>query len=398
MRMKRNKPAIAVIYPISVPWMAECLRGIKNHADTIGGWDIITTPPSLQSTAEEVMTLASVRRWKCAGVIAMLASQKEERIASKLPMPVVNLAGWCAPHHGSVPRVNANHQEIGRVAADHFLTRGIPHFAYYGFEGVWYSEERSLGLERRALELHASFTQFLHPLRHAHAPAWHQVSKPLASWLRKLPKPVGILAVHDYRARVILSLCEQLGFRVPDEVAVLGIDNDPIICEYSSPSLSSVSRDPFDYGVAAAQQLECLLQKQTLEQHTILISPAGVVQRQSTERLYSGDPLIRQVADYISQQPQARHNVQSVAKYLKLSRRTLELHFMEHLHMTPGSYLQSLRITRAKSLLLQRDVYQTISEIAFAAGFGSVPAFRAAFLSHTGKTPSQYRRIEGACL
>jgi LacI family transcriptional regulator len=251
-----------------------------------------------------------------------------------------------------------------------------------------------VGLEKRARELEASFNRFLHPLRHAHAPAWYQVSKPLARWLRKLPKPVGILAVHDYRARVILSLCEQMGLRVPEEVAVLGIDNDPIICEYSSPTLSSVSRDPFDYGVAAAQQLECLLKKKTLEQHTILISPAGVVQRQSTQRLYSGDPLIRQVADYLSQRSSSRNNVQSVAKHLKLSRRTLELHFKEHLHMTPGRYIQTFRITRAKALLLQRDVYQTISEIAYAAGFGSVPAFRAVFLTHTGKTPSQYRRME----
>lgn len=394
--MKRSKPSIAVIYPISVPWMAECLRGIKRHADEVGGWNIITTPPSLQSTAEEVMTLSSVRRWKCSGVIAMLASLDEERVAAKLPMPVVNLAGWCAPRKGGVPRVNANHQEIGRMAADHFLTFGLQHVAYYGFEGVWYSEERSVGLERRAKELSLPFSRFLHPLRHAHAPAWHQVSKPLAAWLRKLPKPVGILAVHDYRARVILSLCEQIGFRVPEEVAVLGIDNDPIICEYSSPTLSSVSRDPVAYGVAAAQQLECLLNKKTLEQHTILISPGGVVQRQSTQRLYSGDPVIRQVADYLSQQSPSRVNVQSVAKHLKLSRRTLELHFKEHLQMTPGSYIQAFRITRAKSLLLQRDVYQTISEIAYAAGFGSVPAFRAAFHSHTGKTPSNYRKLEGA--
>lgn len=341
------------------------------------------------------MTLASVRRWKCDGVIAMLASQAEERAAAKLAIPVVNLAGWCAPYKGCVPRVNANHQQIGRMAADHFLTIGIPHFAYYGFEGVWYSEERSLGLEKRAKELDASFTRFLHPLRHAHAPAWHQVSTPLARWLRKLPKPVGILAVHDYRARVILSLCEQLGLRVPEEVAVLGIDNDPIICEYSSPTVSSVSRDPFDYGVAAAQQLDCLLQKKALEKHTILISPAGVIQRQSTQRLYTGDAIIRQVADFLNQQPQTHQNVQSVAKHLKLSRRTLELHFKEHLHMTPASYIQSLRITRAKALLLRREGYQTISEIAFAAGFGSVPAFRAAFFAHTKKTPSSYRKLEG---
>jgi len=393
--MKRTKPAIAVIYPISVPWMAECLKGIKRHADTLGGWDIMTSPPSLQSTAEEMMTLVSVRRWKCDGVIAMLSSQAEERAAARLKIPVVNLAGWCAPYKGCVPRVNANHQEMGRVAADHFLSSGIPNFAYYGFDGVWYSEERSLGLERRAEELRASFTRFLHPLRHAHAPAWHQVSKPLARWLRKLPKPVGILAVHDYRARVILSLCEQLGLRVPEDVVVLGIDNDPIICEYSSPTLSSVSRDPVEYGLAAAHQLESLMQRKTLEQHTILISPAGVVQRQSTQRHYSGDPIICQVADYLSQQPQARHTVQSVAKQLKLSRRTLELHFMEHLHMTPGRYLQSLRISRAKALLLQREKYQTISEIAFASGFGSVPAFRAAFLQEVGKTPSAFRRIEG---
>lgn len=280
------------------------------------------------------------------------------------------------------------------MAANHFLTIGISHFAYYGFEGVWYSEERSLGLETRAKELGATFTRFLHPLCHARAPAWHQITRPLTRWLRKLPKPVGILAVHDYRARVILSLCEQLELRVPEDVAVLGIDNDPIICEYSSPTVSSVSRDPFEYGVVAAQQLDALLRKKRLAQHTILISPAGVVQRQSTQRFYTGDAIIRQVADFLNRESHLHHTVQSVAKHLKVSRRTLELHFKEHLRMTPASYIQSLRITRVKTLLLHRERYQTISEIAFASGFGSVQAFRAAFFAHTGKTPSSFRQME----
>jgi len=387
----KKTPTIAVIYPGTVPWMAETLRGIKGYADGHGGWTIVTSPPSLQSTGEEIIHIPALRKWKGDGVITVLTSRREEELASKLPIPVVNLSGWYAPTPKSIPRVNADHQAMGRVAADHFIAAGINHLGYYGFQQVWFSQERSVGLHQRAQEMKCSCSEFLHPMSHQ-VVSWQQQKRKLLTWLKHLPKPVGILCVHDYRARVILELCEELGLNVPGDVSVLGIDNDQMTCDYCTPSLSSISRDPFACGVAAAELLHHLMQKRHPARKTILVPPNGVIQRQSTSRLYDADPLIRQVIAYVQQHIGHPFSVMSIAQSLNLSRRTLEIRFQTRLGITPHAYILNQRINQAKVLLLQADTYRTLSEIAYACGFSSIKTFRIAFKALTNLTPAHFRK------
>jgi len=387
----KKPPTIAVIYPGTVPWMAETLRGIKFFGDAQGGWTIVTSPPSLQSTGEEIIHIPALRKWKGDGVITVLTSRREEELASKLPIPVVNLSGWYAPTPKSLPRVNADCRAMGRLAADHFVASGINHFGYYGFQQVWFSQERSIGLQQRAGEMKCSCTEFLHPMNHQIV-SWQQQKRKLLTWLKHLPKPVGILCVHDYRARVILECCEELGLNVPADVSVLGIDNDQMTCDYCTPSLSSISRDPFACGEAAAQLLHHLMLKRQPATKHILVPPNGVIQRQSTSRLYDADPLIRQVIAYVQQQIGQPFSVMSIAQNLKLSRRTLEIRFQTRLGITPHAYILSQRISQAKTLLLQRESYRTLSEIAHACGFNSIKTFRLAFKSLTNLTPAQFRK------
>lgn len=371
--------------------MAETLRGIKGYADQHGGWTIVTSPPSLQTTGEEIIHIPSLRKWKGDGVITVLTSRREEELASKLPIPVVNLSGWYAPTLKSIPRVNADHQAMGRLAADHFIAAGINHLGYYGFQQVWFSQERAVGLQQRAQEMKCSYSEFLHPMSHQ-VVSWQQQKRRVLTWLKHLPKPVGILCVHDYRARVILELCEELGLNVPGDVSVLGIDNDQMTCDYCTPSLSSISRDPFACGEAAAELLHHLMQKKHPARKVILVPPNGVIQRQSTSRLYDADPLIRQVIAYVQQHIGQPFSVMSIAQSLNLSRRTLETRFQARLGITPHAYILNQRISQAKALLLQKETYRTLSEIAYACGFSSIKTFRMAFKSLAQMTPAHYRK------
>jgi LacI family transcriptional regulator len=258
MATKRKMPYVAVLCPASVPWMAECLRGIKSHADRLGGWQLVTSPPSLRSAGEEDVHLPALKTWRGDGVIACLTTRAEERMASRLPMPIVNLSAW-QPPGTEISRVNADSLRIGCLAAEHLLALGLRHFAYYGIEGPWYSEVREQGFASRLQKAGLSCAVFRQPKRPGASPSWRARHLKLAHWLSALPKPVGIFAVQDYRARVVMELCERLGLAIPDDVAVLGVDNDPTTCEYCRPTLSSVSRDPFACGVAAANVLDRLM-------------------------------------------------------------------------------------------------------------------------------------------
>lgn len=388
---KKKQPLVALVYPEPLPWLAECFRGVKWYADRAGGWNLVTSPPSLRSAGERGIHLPALKTWRGDGMIACLTLRSEERVASRLPLPVVNLSGWSSPHAG-VPRVNADHRLIGRVAAEHLLALGLRHFAYYGIEGPWYSEVREQGFVRRLAEAGFACAVCRQPADGEREAYGDKPYRTLARWLAGLPKPVGVLAVHDYRARVLIELCSQRGLAVPEQVAVLGVDNDPITCDYCVPSLSSVSRDPFACGVAAARLLHRLMKGAPAPDRDTLVPPEGVVQRRSTDCYYDGDPVVRRVIDYAASRGGAIFSVAQMAKELKMSRRLIEVRFRERLGITPLKYLQGKRIARARSLLLDTDRYRTLSEVASACGFGCVRTFREAFQSVTGLGPAAYRK------
>ena len=392
--MKGKKPLVAVVYPASVPWMAECLRGIKHVADSLGGWSLVTSPPTLRSAGEEDVHLPALKRWKGDGVIACLTTRSEERAAAKLPMPVVNLSGWQPPGHGGV-RVNADHEAIGRLAAEHLLSLGLRHFAFYGIEGPWFSEAREQGFSQRLADVGLACSVFRQRLSEGASKPWNIRYARLGRWLSGLPKPVGLLAVHDYRARVVMELCERQVLAIPEQVAVLGVDNDPITCDYCDPSLSSVSRDPFACGVAAATLLDRLMRGLSAPPGDTLVPPAGVVQRLSTGRFYDGDPVISRVIAYAAAHDGVSFTVADLAARLKMSRRVIELRFRERLGVTPHRYLLQRRVSRAKALLIDRCERRSLGEVAAASGFGCLRAFRETFRSETGVTPATYRSRYG---
>jgi len=394
-RMKAKKPLVAVIYPASVPWVSECLRGIKAHADALGGWDLVTSPPSLRSAGEESIHLPALREWKGDGLITCLTTRAEERAIARLSVPVVNLSGWRRPGRG-VPRVNADHRAIGRVAAEHLLALGLRRFAYYGIEGPWFSEEREKGFAERLAEVGLPCAVYRQRAGERDEGPWLSRYARLARWLSAQPRPLGLLAVHDYRARVVIELCARLGFAVPGDVAVLGVDDDQTACDYCVPPLSSVSRDPFACGVAAAKLLARLMKGERSPTRDTLVPPAGVVQRGSTDRFYDDDPIVGRVIAYATAHVGDAYTVAELARRIKVSRRLIELRFGARLGITPHDYLLRRRVDRAKALLLDTTTFRSLGEIAAQSGFGCLRAFRESFRAGTGLTPAQYRERHAA--
>jgi LacI family transcriptional regulator len=370
--------------------MALFMRGVTDYADRHGGWTLTTSPPTLTGAEEIAHTVYSLRGWPGDGVIAAIGNKAEGRAARELGIPVVNLAG--AMRDAGLPRVMADHYAIGRMAAEHFLERGLRRLAYCGVKGIWYSEQRCLGFKRRAEQAGVPCDVFdMARPTNPRAP-WQRRVAPLDRWLESLKPPVGLLAIHDYRARVVIDECLRLGLDVPHDVAVIGVDNDPAICELCQPTLTSVSRHAWRMGYEAASLLDSLMAGKPPPERDILIPPDGIVARHSTDTVAVEDSHVAAAVHFMWDHLGEKFGIERVMQHVPISRRQLELRFRRVLHCTPHDYLCRIRVERAKQLL---DASQRpkLHQVASACGFSSVERMRLVFQRLTGMAPLEYRRM-----
>jgi LacI family transcriptional regulator len=382
---------VALAYPVAVPWMGLFMRGVAEYADCHGAWTILTSPPTLSGAGEYAMSIRTLRGWRGDGVITALSTAEEARAARRLGIPVVNLSG--ALERTGLPRVMIDHYTIGRQAAEHLLARGFRRLAYCGTEGLHYSRLRAEGFAYVAREAGAACQVLQAPARGRAGVTWPKHTAPLERWLRRLELPVGIMAIHDYRARVIVELCHSLGLKVSRDVAVIGVDNDPIVCEFCQPTLSSVSRSAWRNGYEAAAMLDVLMAGKEPPHREVLVPPEGVVARQSTATVVVDDPHVAAAVQFMCDHLSEPFGIGRVADRGTVSRRQLELRFRRRLGCTPLEYLWQLRIDRAKDLLTRPD-RPKLDTVAKACGFVSAERLRLVFQRVTGQTPLEYRRSQ----
>jgi LacI family transcriptional regulator len=192
--------------------------------------------------------------------------------------------------------------------------------------------------------------------------------------------------VHDYRAILLMEACQEAKLRIPDDIAVIGMDNDVTVCEHSAPTLTSVMRGSQRVGWEAAALVDRIMQGEPTPTEDLLIIPDGVVERQSTDMLYCADPLVKSALDYMRDNLGTQFNITAIAEHAGVSKRTLETRFRTHLECSPHDFLTRLRIQRAETLMGQADA-RTIERIAAECGFGAVSTFHAAFQRISSTSP-----------
>ena len=393
MKKKRSRQSkkrqVALLYPVAVPWMAQFTSGVAEYAEQHGGWAILTSPPTLSGAGELALNLYSLADWQGDGAIAALSRPAEARLAAALPIPVVNFGG--ALRKSAVPRVMTDHRAVGRLAAEHLLERGFRRLAYYGTAGVSYSVRRAEGFQQVARKAGVPCDVLQAPRVRNPRATWRQRVGPLEQWLRRLQPPVGLMAVHDYRARVVIDECRLLGLDVPKDVAVIGVDNDPSICEFSHPTLSSIARNARRNGYEAAAMLDALMCGRTPEAAEVLIEPEGVVARQSTDWILIEQPHVAAAIHYMREHLDEPIGIEQVAEHADVSRRRLEQRFRRTLGCSPHDYLCRLRIERAKELL-RRPQAVKLQQVANACGFANVARLCVVFRRSTGQSPMTFRR------
>jgi LacI family transcriptional regulator len=328
--------------------------------------------------------------WQGDGIIARIEDRRMARALVQKRIPLVDIRGVC-PVPG-VPVVKTDNTEIARLAAAHLRDCGLRHFAYCGYEGAEYSQKRGEAFARFIREAGLRCDVFtaqaprLAGVRSQEQFGWAH-EEHLVAWLRRLPKPIGVMACNDARGHQLLNAADQLGIAVPDELAVIGVDNHETICELTMPPLSSVEQNTHAIAREAVALLERLMRGAPAPPEPILIKPCKVVRRRSTDLIAVPDRNLRKAMACIRNQ--SARGVVQIAKVAGLSRRDLERRFAAVFGHSPGQEVLAVQLQAVKRMLTDTD--WPLYQVAEKAGFRHAEYLNVAFKRQTGMTPRTYR-------
>jgi LacI family transcriptional regulator len=330
--------------------------------------------------------------WRGDGVIARVESLDVARCLSRRRLPFIDVRG----HFDlGTPIMDTDDAEVARLALEHFVGRGFRQLAFVGFRKVDYSERRrryfTALTEAAGLPLHVYEAPT--PARLVPSTLYEQhalrFSAKLRAWIRRLPRAVGILACNDICALQVLSACHETGRAVPEELAVLGVDDDAVFCDLAVPPLSSIALDTEKIGYLAAQWLEQMMDGTGTPPSRTLVAPLCVICRRSTDSIAVEDPDVAAALRFIREHAAERIRVHDVVGAVALSRRSLERRFQDLLGRSPHDEIIRERIRCAEHML--RDTDLPLRTIAHRAGFTHPEYLSAAFLRQTGQQPSEFR-------
>jgi LacI family transcriptional regulator len=374
---------IALAFPMGLSHHARALDGLLRYVrEQAVAWSFLPAPEA------PGFSILDLKGCKVAGIITTLNTPAEARCAARMGVPVVNVS--YSLQSSPVPRVGMDHVATGRLAAEHLLSLGHTRFAFYGLEGVTYSALRLKGFTDTVLARGCECRQ--HLAQATFVAAGMGLRGELSSlrrWLQRLTRPCAILAVTDFRARMILDACNELGIRVPHEITVMGVDNYPVICEHSTPPLTSVHRNAEIEGYCTGEMLDDLLSGRKPREFERLVPPGEVVVRASTDVVAFEDPRLYQAVTFVRDNLGRPFDLDELLDVVGVSRRWLEYTFARRLGQTPHQYVTAQRVERVKQLLAQRADIK-LNQVARETGFPSGRALSSSFRRVTGLSPKEY--------
>jgi LacI family transcriptional regulator len=375
---------VAVVIEASNAYARGLLTGIHRHVREHEPWTVF-----LPEHGRGSPPLEALAKWVGDGVIARIETKSTakalEKLRRKLGIPIIDVSA--ARLVGDLPYVETDDAMIATVAADHFFERDFRHFAFLGDDRFRWSDNRCRAFVQAVTAKGHDVDVFSHRRRKT-PPA--DDDEAVEAWLARLPKPVALLACYDIRGRQAIDACRRAGIAVPDEVAVLGVDDDEVLCGLASPPLSSVMPDAIGAGRLAAELLDQLMRGGQLKRSEWLLPPLGIITRQSTDVLAIDDPLvvaaIRQIRDHACN----GIKVTDVARDLKTTRRVLENRFTKRVGHTPHEEIARVQFRRVEHLLLETEL--SLAAIAARAGFKHTEYMTVAFTKRHGMPPSRWRQ------
>jgi LacI family transcriptional regulator len=375
-------PKVALLIETSNSYGRGLLRGIVSYIRERPSWSLYLSEHNRGDKPPGWLT-----HWKGDGIIARIENAAIAGALRRVKVPIVDVSA--ARLIPSLPWFETDDGAIANLAAEHLLERGFKYFAYCGDARFNWSNWRCEHFQNciRA----AGRECFVYQAKKGFSLDDETQGDDLAHWIRSLPKPVGIMACYDLRGQQVLDACRRIDVAVPDDVAVIGVDNDDLLCELSDPPLSSVIPNTDRTGYEAARLLDEMMSGKKVIGETHLIPPLGIATRQSTDVLAIDDRNVARAVHYIRQHACNGISVQDVLKAVPQSRRLLEHRFRKLIGRTPHEEIFRVKLNRVKQLLTETDL--PLEQIAERTGFSHVEYLTVAFKREVGTPPSKFRSL-----
>lgn len=383
----RGTPKVALLIETARGYGRGLLRGIVRYARVHGPWSFYVTP------GDFVQSLPRMQRWGGTGIIARIETPEIAAAIVKTGLPAIalDLSEEQLRSDSSLARlseVSSDSRGAARMVAEHLVQRRFRHYAFVGVPDRIWSKRREESFCESVERAGFSVEVYRPPRRKADR-VWDREQPILAAWLRRLPKPAGLMVCNDDRGREVLEACRTAGVWAPDELAVVGVDNDELLCEVADPPLSSVAFDAEQGGYRAAALLDQLMHRRVRRPQRLVVEPRYVVLRRSSDILALDDGDVVQAMRFI--QDHAAEPIQSadVVRHVQVSRRALEIRFQKALGRTLHDAIQAAHLDQATRLLLETDL--SIPHLAEASGYRTASYMIQVFRQQRGMTPARYR-------
>jgi LacI family transcriptional regulator len=380
---KRQLRRVLLLVNAADAFSSRKLPGVFAWLDRNPHWEVLSAMPA------QFEVLEKLEQTSCDGVLGAAYGGEMQRLAGR-GIPTVTLS-TASPHTVGVC-VYPDHDLAGRMALEHFTDRGIVSFGSFRHEGsgqyagAW--RERAFAAEAARRGLPCSL--FRSPPRPDIGWREDLQLRDLADWLAPLPKPIGVLCSDDLHGQRLLLACRVAGLQVPDQVAVLGVHNDPALCEGSKPTLSSLAMDQEEAGRTAAALLDEMMAGRSPEVTEVRIPPRYIVERGSTRLFVTDDPLVSAAIKFMADHLEQSSDVEDVVKHIGLSRSALHRRFKKALGRSVGEELRRVRTDRVLQLLMTTNL--PLVDVAVRCGYGNTPQVVRDVKDRTGKTPIAYRQ------
>ncbi len=378
-----QKKRVALMIETSTIYGRELLKGVIRFRQTHHDWSIFLEQRDL--TAKPPAWLAD---WKGNGIISRVTTPEFAKAVSKSGIPIVELTDRGQDY--GFPVIRSDDDEIARLAAEHLNERGFQNFAYCGFQYEEWSTRREKSFARHVAQPGKECAVYRSVWQGPEARSAEDERTELVRWLNTLPLPVGIYCCSDVRGQQVLEACAQAELVIPEEVAVIGTDNDSVICELCDPSMTSVIPNAEETGFQAASLLSRLMEGEKPDELLHVVRPVGIEVRQSSDIVAIDDPSIATALSYIRENACNGITVQDVIAHSGLSRSTLERQLRKLLSRSPQQEIRHVQIKRARQLLMETDL--PMDRIAALCGFDHPEYMHVVFRRETNMTPGQYRR------
>ncbi len=383
--LTKRIPRVALLIETTRTYTREMLAGVRRYVAESGPWSTFIELRALDSSPPPWL-----KNWDGDGILTRTFNAEMNRAVAATGLPAVELRTTSLPHDR--PFVGMDNGLIGQAVAEHFLNRGYRHFAVYGLSSESFFVQRTQNFIRRLAR--GGFGCAELPASESDRPKdWEKTQARLIAQLRALPKPAGVFAANDQLGVHLLDACLRAGLAVPEEIAVVGCENEETLCALATPPLTSVQMDGARVGYEAARLLDQWMRGGKPEQSALLMPPRGIITRESSDDLVITDPLIARACRLIRERVAEGLDVDDLCRALNASRSTLERRMKAALDRTPKEEIQRIRFREVERLLRDSDL--TLEVIAEKTGFAHASYFQTAFRERHGVTPGAWRQTWG---